>query len=78
MRHGPLAPSSHHTAKQGVGMKSKTEKKDLKRPYVRPELITIELAVEEVLGTGCKLAGGGLGQFPPTCLSTACVLTSGS
>jgi hypothetical protein len=59
-------------------MKSNNEQRDLKRPYEKPKLITIELAVEEVLGTGCKLAVGGLGMLPPTCISTGCLLTTGS
>jgi hypothetical protein len=40
-------------------MKLDQEKKKSKKPYEKPMLRTIELAAEEVLAVGCKLAGSG-------------------
>ncbi len=56
-----------------------TEEKDeaTKQPYEKPELIAIDLAAEEVLAVGCKLAGGSGGPIPPTCTTSNCV-TAGS
>ena len=40
-------------------MKSDEKVKKTKQPYEKPRLRTIELAAEEVLATGCKVAGSG-------------------
>ena len=42
-----------------------------KRPYQKPELRTIELAVEEVLAVGCKTPSIS-GPLGATCLSLGC------
>jgi hypothetical protein len=49
-------------------MKSEREKEGRKKPYEKPRLTTIELAVEEVLGVGCKLdlSGWACGATPCT------------
>jgi len=52
------------------------ERKDKKRPYKKPTLKRIELATDEVLGTGCKT----LSDVVPTavCGSSACGTEAGS
>lgn len=52
-------------------MKSEQDKEQTKQPYEKPKLRTIELVAEEVLGIGCKMAGGG----PNYGLSTNCGLS---
>lgn len=48
-----------------------------KEPYEKPDLGTIELKAEEVLGVGCKTAGGtNVGN--PQCGSLAFCNTIGS
>lgn len=41
-------------------MKADKNKTLEKRPYEVPRLRVIELLAEEVMGVGCKIAGGGL------------------
>ena len=43
-----------------------------KRVYEKPRLRTIELAAEEVLGVGCKLAGGGFDFGAAPCAANNC------
>lgn len=43
-----------------------------KRPYEKPHYRTIELAAEEVLAVGCKMAGSGGPVSPVSCVSSAC------
>ncbi len=40
-------------------------------PYEKPFLRTLDLAAEEVLAVGCKMATSS-GPIPPTCLSSVC------
>ena len=40
-------------------------------PYEKPYLRTLDLAAEEVLAVGCKMAVTS-GPIPPTCLSSVC------
>ena len=40
-------------------MEKKTVEKNEKKPYVKPRLRCVELATEEVLAKGCKLASSG-------------------
>ncbi len=40
-------------------------------PYEKPLLRTLDLAAEEVLSVGCKMATSS-GPIPPTCLSSVC------
>ena len=42
-----------------------TERQDRKKPYAKPELKVIGMKEEEVLAIGCKLVGGGGGEFQP-------------
>ncbi len=53
-------------------MKKKEEKNDLSQSYEKPKLRTIELAAEEVLGTGCKnsIEPGPAEEF---CVITMCM-----
>jgi len=50
-------------------MKPKRQNERGKKPYEKPQLTTIELAVEEVLGVGCKLSYSGW-----ACGATPCTL----
>jgi len=43
-----------------------------KQPYVKPEVKTIELAAEEVLGLGCKLVDGGTAATASPCPALGC------
>jgi len=43
-----------------------------RQPYEKPVVLTIELAAEEVLAVGCKLAGGPGGPIAPTCTAAPC------
>jgi hypothetical protein len=54
-------------------MKFDQGKEEGKRPYEKPMLRTIELAAEEVLAGGCKVAGGGSAPLGATCLAVPCV-----
>lgn len=45
---------------------------DTKRPYEKPLLRTIDLASEEVLAVGCKMAGSGGPVSPVSCTSSSC------
>jgi hypothetical protein len=47
--------------------------KEGKKVYKKPKLTTIELAVDEVLFTGCKLASGGFAFGATPCPSNFCV-----
>jgi hypothetical protein len=49
-----------------------TEKCD-KKTYVKPELRSIELAADEVLGVGCKSNKGGFNVGASPCLANKCV-----
>ncbi|OPX33798.1 MAG: hypothetical protein B1H12_11250 [Desulfobacteraceae bacterium 4484_190.2] len=51
------------------------QKKEKKRKsvYEKPRLRKIELAAEEVLGVGCKLAGGGFNVGATPCPINSCV-----
>lgn len=40
--------------------------------YEKPVLRKIELATDEVMAVGCKLAGGAGGPLPPTCSASSC------
>ena len=40
-------------------------------PYEKPYLRTLDLAAEEVLAVGCKMATTS-GPIPPTCMSSVC------
>ena len=54
-------------------MKFDQEKEKSKRPYEKPLLSVIELAAEEVLGVGCKLASGGSAfGWPTNCIGSSC------
>jgi len=44
-----------------------------KKVYEKPKLTTIELAVDEVLFIGCKLASGGVAFGASPCPSNFCV-----
>lgn len=49
------------------------------RKYEKPRLRTIELAAEEVLSLGCKVAPAAPGQASPVgCATIACSLSTGS
>jgi hypothetical protein len=48
-------------------MESDQVKEKTKQPYEKPRLRTIELAAEEVLGTPCKLDGGGFAAGAAPC-----------
>jgi hypothetical protein len=43
-----------------------------KRPYEKPKLKTIQLAVDEVLGVGCKIDGGGFAFGVSPCVGNNC------
>jgi hypothetical protein len=53
-------------------MKHKNQKERGKRVYEKPTLTTIELAVDEVLFIGCKLAGGGFAWGTTPCAGSGC------
>jgi hypothetical protein len=53
-------------------MKHKNQKERGKRVYEKPTLTTIELAVDEVLFIGCKLAGSGYAWGASPCAVRAC------
>ena len=60
-------------------MQSKQDKEKEKPSYEKPRLRTIELAAEEVLGTGCKtMAAPMSGVGTSDCLSGSCVSSFGS
>lgn len=46
-------------------MESKKKDNEVKRAYEKPKLLTIELALNEVLGIGCKMSTGGGGFAAP-------------
>jgi len=48
------------------------DKQDIKQPYEKPRLRTIELAAEEVLAAGCKTMGAQAGPVPPSCVISNC------
>lgn len=54
-------------------MKREVLKEGKKRVYQKPKLTTIELAVDEVLFTGCKLASGGYAFNATPCTANFCV-----
>ena len=54
-------------------MQPNQEMEKTKKQYEKPRLRTIELAAEEVLGVGCKMASGGGGPSPPTCQASSCI-----
>lgn len=44
-----------------------------KRPYVKPEIVVLDYAADEVMYVGCKVAGGGPSKKPgPGCGFTKC------
>lgn len=50
-----------------------------KKSYEKPKLRTIELAAEEILALGCKIAQGQAGRDSPIgCGTAACQLKPGS
>lgn len=53
-------------------MKHEKKTKGEKKPYERPKLTTIELAVDEVLFIGCKLASGGVAFGASPCTANFC------
>ncbi len=54
-------------------MKFDQEKEKGKRHYEKPMLRTIELAAEEVLAVGCKLASSGSAVgWPTNCIGGGC------
>jgi len=54
-------------------MKFDQEKEKSKRHYEKPLLRVIELAAEEVLAVGCKLASSGSAfGWPTTCIGSGC------
>jgi hypothetical protein len=61
-------------------MKMQPDKEDKnKQAYEKPKLRSIELAAEETLAVGCKIAPGRPGQSSPIgCGTAACSLKSGS
>ena len=57
-------------------MKFDQEKEKGKRHYEKPMLRTIELAAEEVLGVGCKLATSGSAVLYATnCIGNGCAVS---
>ena len=54
-------------------MKQREEEQQARKPYEKPKLITIELAVEEVLGVGCKLLLGGAAFGASPCPLNSCL-----
>lgn len=56
-------------------MEKRTDPRRPQRParlaYEKPHLRTLDLAAEEVLAVGCKMATAS-GPIPPTCLSSVC------
>ena len=44
-----------------------------KKEYQKPELRTIKIASEEVLGVGCKTNGGGFNVGGTPCMANNCV-----
>jgi hypothetical protein len=54
-------------------MKQGKQKAGKKRVYEKPRLTMIELAADEVLFTGCKLASGGFAFGLTPCTSNFCV-----
>ena len=60
-------------------MKHKKEQNEIRQTYEKPRLRTIELAAEETLATGCKVAPGRPGQGSNFgCGTAGCSLKSGS
>ena len=56
-------------------MQEKSDKRERKRTYEKPKLRIIELATEEVLAVGCKLAiGSGNVAVPNSCTLNNCVV----
>jgi hypothetical protein len=54
-------------------MKTDQKNKNIgKKPYEKPRLRIIELAAEEVLSAGCKLAGGGFAFGVTPCMGNRC------
>ena len=54
-------------------MKFEREKEKGKRHYEKPLLRVIELAAEEVLAVGCKLASSGSAVgYPTNCIGSGC------
>lgn len=43
-----------------------------RKPYERPVVRTIELALEEVMSAGCKTSGGGTAPLASPCVSVPC------
>lgn len=55
------------------------KKEHNKQAYEKPRLRTIELAAEETLATGCKIAPAQLGKSDPRgCNTLQCALKLGS
>jgi hypothetical protein len=64
---------------KGVILDTVKKNENTRQIYEKPKLRVIELAAEEVMGTGCKLVTGisiGKNNFP--CASNACISKSGS
>ena len=55
-------------------MQPDQKKEEKKHVYEKPRLRTIELAAEEVLGVGCKLASGGFASGAAPCPINTCAL----
>jgi hypothetical protein len=48
-------------------MEKNNKNKIVKSAYEKPQLNIIELAAEEVLAVGCKMAGGPVNVGQPSC-----------
>lgn len=53
-------------------MNQEKHKEGKKKVYEKPKLTTIELAVDEVLFIGCKLASGGFAFGATPCPANFC------
>ena len=53
-------------------MKHEIKKEGEKKAYKKPKLTTIELAADEVLFIGCKLASGGFAFGSAPCPANFC------
>lgn len=53
-------------------METENEKPATRRTYEPPQMRTIELAAEEVLAVGCKLASGGFAFGSTPCTLNNC------
>lgn len=55
------------------------ETKPARKPYEKPTVHVIDLAADEVLGTGCKsTGGGGPSGFLGNCVVDKCWASAGS